>query len=288
MENDLPSVSTAQLTEISTLFDALNSMETNPMVGQVLDLGYPKDGKLEMKEMRFYKVEQPSFDEEYPHREAFENVLLSLENQAFNFVYILNGSELGIDLYFGIVRNRNENQEVGGERLSAANCGDNLARIFTGNFSGSKLKKLSNKELQALVIDPVEQYRSAGMILGIPSVQKRDGEEEHGFQGIDRLINSMTGLNWRMAVICEPVSKSDIQLIRKEVYDLYNRLALFAKQTVQAGKNQGETISFGHTVSHSTGRNVGYNKGENSGTSKSSEKRSSHSSSSSGSNYSIW
>ena len=41
---------------------------------------------LKSNEMCFYQVKQLSFDEEYPHREALENVLSLLDNEAFNFV----------------------------------------------------------------------------------------------------------------------------------------------------------------------------------------------------------
>ena len=69
-----------------------------------------KDGELRDDEICFYKVKRLTFDEDYPHREAFENVLRTQDNEAFNFVYILDGNERGIELYLGVVRNHNPNR----------------------------------------------------------------------------------------------------------------------------------------------------------------------------------
>ena len=52
-----------------------------------------KSDDLKISEICFYKINRLTFDEEYPHREAFENVLQALNNNAFNFVYILDGEE---------------------------------------------------------------------------------------------------------------------------------------------------------------------------------------------------
>lgn len=270
MNDQALSIPNKQSKEILILFNVLQNIKSELVVEakKVKDINFPKDQTLNLSDMRFYRVEQLSFDEEYPHREAFENVLLSLENQAYNFVYILTGTDSGIELHIGVVKNRNDNPEIAGEKLSAANCGDKIENIFTGNFGGSVLKKLKSNELQH-IIDRTKQYSSAGIIMGIPSVRKKEAGNSLGFQGIDRLINSMRNLKrnpeWQIVVVCEPVSRDDIQLIRSDVYDLYNRLALCAKQTLQAGAGQGESISFGDSVSQSKGRNIGYSKSSSMG-----------------------
>ena len=151
----------------------------------------------EMNEICFYKINRLTFDEEYPHREAFENVLQSLDNEAFNFAYILEGDEKGISLYLGVVKNQNDNKPVLGKLLNAANYGKNIVGSFEGNFGGSVLEKLTGKDLTNIVFDAPRQFKNAGVILGIPSLNdKKDTGSKYGFQGIDRLINSMLGLKW--------------------------------------------------------------------------------------------
>ena len=53
------------------------------------ELNFPVNGRLAANEYSFFRVNQLSYDKEYPKREAMENVLLSIDNEAYNFVYIL-------------------------------------------------------------------------------------------------------------------------------------------------------------------------------------------------------
>ena len=162
-----------------------------------------QEGELQGRDVAFYRIEQLSFDEEYPHREAFENILLSLDNTAFNFVYILTGNEVGIELYIGVVRNGSTNPIINGKQLIAKNYGEMIEGAFEGNFGGSYVHRLVGTELQEKILKANIQYSDAGIIVGVPSENEDNQNSKRGFQGIDRLINSMLGLNWRLIVVAE-------------------------------------------------------------------------------------
>ena len=98
-----------QSNEVIDLFGSMQLVNKNTVVDKLVETELTKKGKLRANEMCFYRVKQLSFDEDYPHREAFENVLLSMDNDAFNFVYVLTGTEEGIELCLGVVQNQNEN-----------------------------------------------------------------------------------------------------------------------------------------------------------------------------------
>lgn len=251
-----------QSNEVIDLFGSMQLVNKNTVVDKLVETELTKKGKLRANEMCFYRVKQLSFDEDYPHREAFENVLLSMDNDAFNFVYVLTGTEEGIELCLGVVQNQNENVSVLGKKLSASNYGEIISNVFEGNFSGSKLERLKGKELDKLVGDDLaDKYKNAGVIVGIPSINEKETGDDYDFQGIDRLINSMLGLEWRLVVVCEPVSKSEILNIKDDIYELYNRLSVVAKKTMQESINDGATITFGKNTSDSKGKNWGYNHG---------------------------
>ena len=246
-----------------TLFEDNNIIE-RPICGKE---------SLERDEICLYKIKQLSFDEEYPHREAFENVLLSLDNKAFNFIYMLSGDEFGIHLHIGTARNQHANEPVMGERLSAVNYGDIVAKAFEGNFSGSELAKLTGAELKRVAFDSVEQYKNAGVIVGIPSVNQEDtGSSKYGFQGIDRLINSMLGLRWRLLVVCEPTSQKELVEQKNRIYDLYNELTRCAKLSVQNA--QSENRSESKATNRSKSKNVSHGQSDTKGHSENFQKRS--------------
>lgn len=245
--------------EILELFKNLQNVEDKMQVKAVTDLTFPVGGKLRNNELCFYRIAQLAFDEDYPHREAFENVLSSMNDESFNFVYVLTGTKRGIELCIGVVENQNEHKPVLGKKLSAVNYGKIIANVFIGNFGGSSLEKLREKELDQLVGSGIEKYENAGVIIGIPAVNEREAGEKYDFQGIDRLINSMLGLEWRLVVVCEPVSKQKIMAIRENVYELYNRLSIWSKRTVQHSVNDSVGINFAENTSKSKGESIGYN-----------------------------
>lgn len=214
-----------------------------------------KSDDVKINEICFFKVDRLTFDEEYPHREAFENVLQALDNDAFNFVYILNGDANGIELYIGVVKNQNENKPFLGKLMNATNYGRSIVGLFEGNFGGSQLEKLTGKNLTDVVFDSVNQFKNAGVILGIPSVNKKDNDSKYGFQGIDRLINSMLGLKWRLVVVCEPVAKSEVVSLRNNIYEIYNKVSPYAHRSVQHSESGGLNFSKSTTDSTAKGTN---------------------------------
>lgn len=258
MENEVNTVLT-QSCEIVELFRNLQAVDSDLQICGVEESTFPANGELRNNEICFYRVEQLVFDEEYPHREAFENVLSSLDNKSFNFVYVLTGTKQGIELCVGVVKNQNEHVPVLGKKLSAVNYGDIIKNVFAGNFSGSKLEKLKARDLDKLVGEGIRKYENAGVILGIPAVNERDTGEKYDFQGIDRLINSMLGLEWRLVIVCEPVPKQEILSIRENVYELYNRLSVWSKRTVQHSVNDSTGISFGESTNDSKDKHWDYN-----------------------------
>lgn len=210
-------------------------------------------------DVSLFHISKLSFDKEFPRREAFENVLNTINNESFNFVYTLSGNALGVDLCIGVVKNHKKNIDT----LSTANYGDIVESAFNGNFSGSSMKKMTVDDLKKFLIDDSRKFRSGGVVFGIPSINENESGETLDFQGIDRLVNTMLGQTWRIVVVCEPVGNEEISFIRECLYDLYNRLAPYSKRSLQNSLNEGLTASMGDNYSdsksHDRSTNTGYN-----------------------------
>ncbi len=252
---------------VSALFDIVNHSHESAqsVVSNVSLPGFVRSGYLEGSDVCFYRVSRLSFDEDYPHREAFENVLLSLDCTAFNFVYILSGSQKGIELYIGVARNANVIESADGTQLQARDYGAIIEGAFAGNFGGSTVERLKGDALNECVYAPFKNYNHAGMIVGIPSENTNKNDSGKGFQGIDRLINSMLGLNWRLIVVAEPVAKDDISAWQHEVYRIYNQIAPFAKSSVQKSASTGTTHTEGESDSTTKGASYSRSQAETGG-----------------------
>lgn len=247
--------------ELFDLFHYVQKMNLDASFEHIADIGYPEESGLNTSDdMRFYKIEKLSYDEEYPRREALENVLNSLDNEAYNFVYVLSGDSIGVDLHIGVVKNHRIN--VKAQTMQTSHYGDIIKSSFEGNFSGSLLRQLDSDEIKDKILNRTKKYKSAGIISGIPSVNECDAGEKFDFQGIDRLINSMLGQIWRIVVVCEPVSQKEILNIKDDIYELYNRLSVYSKATIQKSTNIGDSISFGRNVSNSSDKSRNWNESD--------------------------
>lgn len=244
--------------------DSINMLLSDPVI-KILQKDYPPKGVLQKKDVSFFKIEMLSFDEEYPKREAFENVLFAIDNPSYNFVYILDGNNDGIDMYIGVVRNGRKNIN----NLSPSDYGINLKSAFEGNFYGSSIKPVIGENLDNLIKDCSKRFSSAGMIVGIPSVNESSNNED--FQGIDRLINSMLGESsrrdeysksdesWRMVVVSEPVPKDSIQKVQQSIYDIYSKLAVCSKMNLQQQESIGNGTNASFSYNFSQNRTEGVN-----------------------------
>ena len=232
------------------------------------ELNFPVNGRLASNEYSFFRVNQLSYDKEYPKREAMENVLLSIDNEAYNFVYILTGTKQGVELCLGVVKNGNEHNTLLNTKLSAANYCENVAKAFEGNFNGSKLEKIKGDALADMAVYSTDKYRYAGVVRGVPSIDEKEAGSDEGFQGIDRLINSMLGQEWRLVIVCEPVQKEKILEIKSDVYDFYNRMSVWAKSNIQRSQSFGTSTTTGSSTSDTKGKNTGVSTSEGTTTSK--------------------
>jgi hypothetical protein len=217
---------------------------------------------IDMKECCFFKLTSLTYDDEYPHREAFENVLSTIDNPSFNFVYILSGDLTGIDIYVGVVKNYNNELDT---RTHAVNYGRMIEASFKGNFQGSSLEKLSREDIQSQIIDPISRMKRTSLITGVPSINKNEDGKDADFQGIDRLINSMSGVNWRLAIVCEPVTPSEVQDVKDEIYAIYEKLHRFSKLSMQYSDNINESISKTKSNSDSNSKSNGTNESSSKG-----------------------
>ena len=143
-----------QSREILNLVSDIQIFNSDGKVNNLIDIGFPGGNRLPCY---FFKINKLSYDEDYPHREALENVIMSLDNEAFNFVYLLEGTEEGVSLYLGVVKNHHPNQKD----AQANDYGKLIEKVFEGNFNGSVLERLKNNTIRDVIIGGAKKFTEA-------------------------------------------------------------------------------------------------------------------------------
>lgn len=273
--------------------DILNNKD-NYYFANNFKINYIEQNPIELKDIALFRIDEISFEDKAPRKEALENVLSSMKIDGVNFIYLILGDEKGVHFYYGIAKNLSSNNETD---LSIKDIGKYILEpSIKGNFRGSKVCEI-NADNKKEVRDIINGMKYYSILEGVPGYTKDDEK----FQCADRLADVMMGDTFGFMIIASPLNFDEIKQIESNLYDVYTKLVPLSKKSIQDGNSDNKGTSKGTTdgtsetkgenysktsnegVTITDGTNEGETKGSNSSTSKgtSSSKNSGGSSSSS-------
>lgn len=214
---------------------------------------YNKCTEIDLSDVALYKIEEVSFEDQSPRREALENVLSTMKIDGINFIYLILGCKEGVEFYYGVSRNYNSSFDP---ELNIMEIGSKvLEPSIKGNFRGSKTREVPPKDKRDIVkrIDQMSQF---SMLEGVPGVTK----ENEKFQGVDRLADVMMGDTFGFMIVATPASYDEIKDIEKDLYDIYSRIVPLAKKSMQSGNSTNESRSDSTSFGSSSNKTVNYSK----------------------------
>ena len=243
------------------------------------------DGDIDISDVKFYHIKELTFEEDSPRREAFENVISTLRIDGIIFVYLIVGGSSGVSFYAGVTRDMSYKSEL---ELDIDDIGKRVLKpSIEGNFRGSKVLEVE-KGQKAELVSKIDKMKRFAKVSGIPSVYK----DKEDFQGIDRLIDIMSGDEFALVVLAKPMSNGAIAGIEKVLFDAYNNIAPMTKTSVQhsdgsststsTSATKGSSISDGTNYSESNQKGKNTSSSINTNTSKGESYSSSNSSTSRG------
>lgn len=235
--------------------------------------------------LALYRIDEITFENKAPRKEALENVISSMNVEGVNFVYMIIGNKTGVRFYYGAVRDFSAKTDD----MVINDIGDMILKpSLQGNFRGSVISEVGADEKKQILRE-IEDFKRAKILEGVPGINKDD----ENFQSVDRIIDVMLGDSFAFMLVAKPVSLNRINEIQNDMYCLYDTLLPMAKSSVQesAGINsststtestgtsetrgtskskseqKGESTSTGHTEGSSDGTTVGSNKSTSTATS---------------------
>ncbi len=215
---------------------------------RLIDKGNEWVGKnlsLALNEVYLFQIEEVTFEEKAPRKEAIENILGTLRGmEGVSFIYLILGDASGVKFYFGAARDKsypNHKMPFSVHDLEQ----DILMPSMIGNFRGSKVSEVKLNDKRA-ILDKIRNAASFGMMEGVPSVD----EKNETFQGTDRLIDVMQGDEFGLAVIATPYTDAETDELERNLFELSDALMPVARHTIQrstgSGKNRNEGRNFSY------------------------------------------
>ena len=190
--------------------------KSNYYLGNDKQIKITQVGDLDLRDICLYHIEEVTFDEKAPRKEALENVLSSMRIEGINFIYLIIGDRTGVHFYFGVARDlyvMKENKKL----LSIKDVGDFILEPnIKGNFRGSKIKEVSPEEKYKIskIIDDMNNY---ALLEGVAGVN----EDEEKYQGVDRLVDVMLGDEFGFMIVAKPMSFEELMTIENNLNKFY-------------------------------------------------------------------
>lgn len=185
----------------------------------------------------FIKINHISYDRSKDETDInlidFQQILSAISSKTKRFVYVLESSENGIDLYLGTQKDSK----------------DFLDDTFNGIYSGSQTEKQNKLRFDN------NNYSKA--MLGIPSL-KRDSDKKYN-QSLEKILFPMQNKKFRIVIVSESYDNNTIKEIISNYQSLGNELHRFVKQS----KNMQESISNGTTFTEGTSSSNTFSESEN-------------------------
>ncbi len=200
------------------------------------------------KEFILFHIEELTFEDESPRKEALENVISAIRLEGVNFIYLLLGDKSGVSFYFGIVKNQHYPQEL---ELDVDDIGRYILKSsIEGNFRGSKITEKNNKKD---LLTNIANMKRFAKVVGVPSVN----EDNENFQGVDRVVDVMMGDEFGLMVLAESLSAEELNSIETTLYDIHNKLSPLSKVSIQ--ESEGKSNTSGESVTKNKSDTTGLN-----------------------------
>ena len=196
-----------------------------------------------------YRIDEITFEDKAPRREALENVISVMCHKGVNFVYIIKGDEKGVSFYYGAARDAS----IKNNSIDAGLIGSKILRpSISGNFRGSRATRLDDKQKKKL-LDDIDNMKYANILEGVPGISK----DKENFQSVDRMIDVMLGSRFVFMLIAKPFDVKKIHILESRINKFYDMIYPLSKSNIQSGIGQSSS----QTASETSGESV--TKGEN-------------------------
>ncbi len=231
------------------ILDVLNQSHKYYFINSRLGLGSSQD--ITERDIVLYRIDEITFEEEAPRKEALENVLSSVRIPGVNFLYLIVGDAKGVKFYYGLSKNPSE---AINDDLLLSDIGRNvLMASIKGNFRGCKVQEVNPEEAEP-VLNKVRHMKYASRIEGVAGTIK-DNEE---FQSVDRLVDVMQGEEFCLLLVAKALQPDSICELEQTLQEAYTTVSPLAKYSLQEGSSEGKSKSKSQTKGENTSSSVSH------------------------------
>lgn len=200
--------------------------------------------------IRLYQMTKIVYDKNENMIDKLSSVYHALAGNNSSLIMVIHSDGNQTEFYIGT-----KTEPIAGAAAASQNT---LKKSFSGNFPGSELVNLENRDIESLLKDVFDSELDYSMnaistVSGVAAL--RNDEKEQFVQGAEKLIDAMKGDAFTALYIADSVTQAQINEIRIGYEQLYTQLVPFASSDLNFSANESESVSQGMTKGFTEGIN---------------------------------
>lgn len=196
----------------------------------------------------FFKLQKLVLNKE----ENFLNKLTTIVNVASSIecslATVIRSNGDSIEYYVGIISKHYREDKSSSRNRRKADVAA-FRGALTGNLMGSEMEEVAREEVWKFceeTFQTPEQCFSA--VSGIVALRDDEDKSMEGYvQGIENLVDSLRGQTYTIVMFADPVTTSEIQVMKQGYELLYTQLSSFLKTSVTFNESDSVSLSKAHT-----------------------------------------
>ena len=201
-----------------------------------------------IQNIRLYHVSEMVYEKGEPVTDKFTTVFNTLSTYKASAFIIMDSDGQKTDFYVG-VRNM-ESDET--QKRSTVTLGDTLKNTLIGHFPGMKIAGKDRKHIASLSEKICCQQNVASVSVVGNRKSTAEQTNEQFVQGIEKLALAMHGRQFIGIILAENQPSQMVQMLRKELQDLYTKLSPFQK--IQLSESTSRTTSRSQSFAEMNGK----------------------------------
>lgn len=221
--------------------DRLETYDLIPPSEEDIDIDISSCGK-------FFKLSKLVFNKD----ENFLDKLTTIVNVASSIncslATIIRSNGCKIDYYFGILSKNYRDDKPNSRKRREADVVA-FRGALTGNLIGSDIEEVSTEDVVNFRTEVFERKDNCyASISGIVALRDDEDKSIEGYvQGIENLVDSLKGQKYTIVMFADPVSTSEIQVIKQGYEMLHTQLSTFLKSSVTLNENDSVSLAKART-----------------------------------------
>ncbi len=197
---------------------------------------------------KFFKLSKLVVNKDENFLDKLTTIVNVVSSIGCSLVTMIRSNGYSIDYYFGIISKNYRKFTEHDEKRRAADAAA-FRGALTGNLIGSDVNEVSEAEVRQFRKEIFGNNRHCySSVSGIVALRHKEEKGMEGYvQGIENLVDSLKGQSYTIIMIADPVSTSEIQMIKQGYEMLHTELSTFQRSTVSLHESDTHSLAKART-----------------------------------------